>query len=64
MTDYLDRICKRQTARFLDHLRDTGQATDRLERDVKRMMSFTFRDVKDAIHESCTEQIHAQQAKL
>ncbi|MCF7855430.1 MAG: hypothetical protein K9N51_11580 [Candidatus Pacebacteria bacterium] len=47
--DRLDHICRRQTARFLDHLRDTGQATARLERDVKRLMRFVFIDVKTAM---------------
>jgi hypothetical protein len=51
----LDRICKRQTARFLDHLRDTGQHTEQLERDFLRMMRFTFDDVKKSVREFSTE---------
>lgn len=46
-TDQLDAICKRQTARFLDHLKGTGQHTERLESDFKRVMRFTFKDIKE-----------------
>ncbi len=42
----LNAICRRQTARFLDHLRTTGQHTDQLERDFLRVMRFVFDDVK------------------
>lgn len=51
----LDAICKRQQARFLDHLRDTRQATPRLETDVSRFIAFIFGDVKAIIHERSTE---------
>ena len=53
MTDHgatrLDMICRRQTARFLDHLRDTGQHNERLERDVLRLMRYVFSDIKEAL---------------
>lgn len=55
----LDAICKRQTARFLDHLRATGQHNERLERDFMRAMRFTFEDIKRLIHENSTERPHA-----
>lgn len=51
----LDRICKRQQARFLDHLRDTRQSTPRLEADIKRVFGFVFSDVKQALQENCPE---------
>ena len=51
----LDRICKRQQARFMDHLRDTRQATPRLEADVTRVFGFIFADVKTCIREHSTE---------
>jgi len=51
----LDRICKRQQARFLDHLRDTRQSTPQLEADVTRVFGFIFADVKTCIREHYTE---------
>ena len=51
----LDAICKRQTARFLDHLRRTGQHTIQLERDFMRLMQFVFHDIKKLILGSSTE---------
>jgi hypothetical protein len=53
--DQLDAICKRQTARFLDHLRDTGQHTPTLEADFMRSMKFTFKDVKRVVETTSTE---------
>ncbi|MDY0149508.1 MAG: hypothetical protein RBT03_05430 [Kiritimatiellia bacterium] len=58
----LDSICRRQTARFLDHLRATRQATQRLESDTIRFMGFIFKDVKTAIRERSEEAPHAQPA--
>jgi len=51
----LDAICRRQQARFLDHLRNTGQATPRLESDIIRFIGFTFSDVKTAVLENSPE---------
>ena len=51
----LDSIAKRQQARFLDHLRETRQATPRLESDVIRFVGFIFSDVKTAVHEPSPE---------
>lgn len=51
----LDAICKRQTARFLDHLRTSNQATAKLENDTKRVFGFIFADVKQAVREYSPE---------
>ncbi len=59
----LDSICKRQTARFLDHLEATRQSTPRLETDIKRMFCFVFSDIRQALQEECKEASHAQPAK-
>jgi hypothetical protein len=58
----LDSICRRQQARFLDHLRDTKQATPRLEGDVCRFVGFVFADIKNAIHEPAKEAHHEHTA--
>ena len=59
-TDQLDAICRRQTARFISHLKDTGQHSERLASDFKRMMRFTFNDIKQVLPENYTEQSHVQ----
>lgn len=46
LDDRLDRTRRRQTARFLDHLESEGRGGPEIARDVKRMMKFTFQDVK------------------
>ncbi len=46
----LDKIHRRQVARFLDHLRDRGRLTLPLEKDIKRSFGFVFQDVADAIN--------------
>ena len=51
----LDTICRRQQARFLDHLRSTGQASPKLETDVSRFIGFVFHDIKTAIREESKE---------
>ena len=56
----LDTICRRQQARFLDHLRSTGQASPKLETDVSRFISFVFQDVKTAIREHSKEAQNAR----
>lgn len=58
----LDAICRRQQGRFLGHLRETRQATPKLEGDVIRFVRFVFDDVKAAIQETTTEASHAQPA--
>ena len=55
INERLDGICKRQTARFLDHLEATRQSTPRLETDIKRVFGFIFSDVKQALQETCPE---------
>lgn len=60
----LDRICRRQTARFMDHLRAKNQLSWELETDISRMMNFTFSDVKKAIHEHSKELSHETKEKL
>ena len=55
INERLDGICRRQQARFMDHLRDTRQATPRLEADVMRVFGFIFSDVKSAVREHSTE---------
>lgn len=55
INERLDGICKRQTARFLDHLEATRQSTPRLETDIKRVFGFIFSDVKQALQENCPE---------
>ena len=56
----LDRICRRQQARFMDHLRDTRQATPQLEADVQRVFGFIFSDVKSAVRELSKEAQNAR----
>ena len=56
----LDSICKRQTARFLDHLRASNQATPKLESDVRRVFGFIFTDIKSAVREHSPEAFHEQ----
>ncbi|MDD2241373.1 MAG: hypothetical protein PHI93_12060 [Kiritimatiellae bacterium] len=59
INERLDGICKRQTARFLDHLEATRQTTPRLEADIKRVFGFVFSDVKQALQENCPEASNA-----
>jgi len=47
--DKINKIHKRQLARFLDHLKKTGQLSPGLEVDVKRAFGYVFKDVLDAI---------------
>lgn len=54
----IDRIAKRQTARFLDRQRQAGELTPRLESDFLRMIRFTCNDVKQAIRENAQEAPH------
>lgn len=59
INERLDGICKRQTARFLDHLKATRQTTPRLEADIKRVFGFVFSDIKQALQENCPEASNA-----
>jgi hypothetical protein len=60
INERLDGICRRQQARFMDHLRDTRQATPRLEADVMRVFGFIFSDVKSAVRELSKEAQNAR----
>ncbi len=55
VTTELDSIYRRQTARFLDHLRETNQITPTLETDYLRSMRYTFKDVKRAVENNSPE---------
>ena len=48
-TDKIRSIHKRQVARLLGHLNNTGQLTIELEKDIKRSFGFVFQDVEEAI---------------
>ena len=47
--DNLDRIQRRQVARFLDHLSRAGRLTPELEADVKRAYGYVFQDVRESV---------------
>jgi len=47
--DRIKQIRNRQQARFLTHLKKTGQLTPGLESDVKRAYSFFEEDIETAI---------------
>ena len=51
----IDQIARRQSARFLDRLRQAGQSTPTIERDFMRAVKFLLGDVKALIHETSTE---------
>ena len=51
----IDQIARRQSARFLDRLRQAGQSTPSLERDFMRAVKFLLGDVKAMIHETSAE---------
>ncbi len=46
MENAIDKIHKRQTARLLNHLEQTGQLTPELRSDILRSHGFIFEDVK------------------
>ena len=60
INERLDGICRRQQARFMDHLRDTRQSTPQLEADVQRVFGFIFADVKSAVRELSKEADRAE----
>ena len=45
----LEKLKNRQLARFLSHLKKTGQLTPGLESDVKRAYNYAFQDVHTLI---------------
>ena len=51
----IDQIARRQTARFLDRIRQSGDATPTVERDYMRSVKFMLDDVKAAIRETSKE---------
>ena len=55
----IDQIARRQSARFLDRLRQAGDATPTVERDYMRSVKFMLDDVKAAIREISKEASHA-----
>ena len=57
--DKIDKIHKRQLARFLDHLKKTGQITPSLEVDIKRCFGFIFQDVNIEIQGQVKEKKNA-----
>ena len=46
----LEKLKNRQLARFLNHLKKTGQLTPGLESDVKRAYNYAFQDVHTLIY--------------
>jgi hypothetical protein len=55
--DQLEKIRKRQTARLLGHLEQTGQITPLLRCSVMRAMCYVFGDVADAVAGAAGERI-------
>ena len=51
----IDLIARRQSARFLDRIRQSGDATPTVERDYMRSVKFMLDDVKAAIRETSKE---------
>ncbi len=49
LIEAIPRIHKRQVARFLSHLEDTGQITPELRQDVKRAYGYAFGEVMSAL---------------
>ena len=47
--EQIDKIHKRQLARFLDYLSRTGQLNPGLETDIKRVFGYIFEDVNEAM---------------
>jgi hypothetical protein len=42
----IQKLKNRQLAKFLTHLKKTGQLTPELEKDIKRAYRFTFEDIE------------------
>ena len=49
--DRIERIHRRQVARFLGHLTRAGRLTPELETDVKRAYGYVFEDVRTLMRE-------------
>lgn len=55
----IDAVARRQSARFLDRIRQAGEATPNIERDYMRSVRFICDDVKAAIRETSKEATRA-----
>lgn len=55
----IDAVARRQSARFLDHIRQAGSANPEIERDYMRSVRFLCDDIKAAIRETSQEAAHA-----
>ena len=51
----IDHIARRQSAKFLDRLRQSGEATPAIERDYMRSVRFLCSDIKAALRETSQE---------
>ena len=51
----IDHIARRQSAKFLDRLRQSGEATPAIERDFMRSVRFLCTDIKAALREPSQE---------
>ena len=51
----IDAVARRQSARFLDRLRQSGEATPNIERDFMRSVRFICSDIKAALREPSQE---------
>ncbi len=60
--DSITKIHKRQLARFLDHLKRTGQYTPELEKDIKRSFGYVFEDVRNATQGNDKENHYEQES--
>lgn len=60
INERLDRICKRQTARLLDHMRQTMAVPDPVAAAIVRAFGFFAEDAKSAIRESSKEADRAE----
>ncbi len=58
MNPEVEKIRKRQTAKLLNHMRQTGQLTDRLERDICRSFHWFGIDVQAIIDGQTKEDHH------
>lgn len=47
--EQIEKIHKRQLARFLEHLNRTGQLTPSLTVDIKRAFGYVFQDINTAL---------------
>ena len=56
----IDAIARRQTARHLDRLRQSGEATPNIERDFMRVVRFLCDDIKAMLHEAPQEAKNAR----